>query len=805
MAGALLCVTSLSSLAQAGPVNRISREIDSSQMTRLSGNVNPHLRTAADLGRANGAARLNGVSMFFAPSARQRAALQALLAGQHDPNSPNYHQWITPEEYADRFGMSAQDMAKITAWLQGQGLKVDSVNRTRDRIFFSGTTSRIESVFQTEFHRYMVNGENHFANARELSVPSALAGTVLGFRNLDDFRLKPRVRTLSPRFTSSISGNTYLAPADVATIYNLNGLYAAGFDGTGQTIAVAGQTLIKLSDVNNFRAAAGLSVNPPQLVLLPGSGAAQVSTSDEVESDLDVEWSGALAPNAKIIFVFAGNSRTKDVRDALFYAVDNSLAPVVSMSYGLCELDANLSGDLVQFQAEAQKANSFGMTITAASGDAGATDCEASTATIAIRGLSVDVPATLQEVTGVGGTMFTGDSGAGQATYWNATNNSSNQGSAKGYIPETTWNDAFGSATGGGVSTVVVKPAYQTALTPADGHRDVPDVALSASPSHDGYLICDLDNSDATHGGACNSGFRDTSTSLLFPAGGTSFGAPEFAAIISLIDQATENAAGSANINPTLYSLAGQSSIYTAAFHDIKTGDNRQLCQGGSTGCTSANSHTELAQERSGLWRYAGLFLIPLGAVVMYSGRRRGGAALGMLLVVCVISIQIACGGGSSNNNNPPPPPPNLMIGWSAGTNYDLVTGLGSVDAFALAGNWPFFTSSPSAAAFALSANPAAISMNANTPGNSTITLTRPSGSFSGTVTLTCVATGDVNGDPPPTCSLSASSVALSASAQTGSSKATVNSSKAGTYLVTVTGVSQTGIAHVVTVPVTVN
>ena len=447
-------------------------------------------------------------------------------------------------------------------------------------------------------------------------------------------------------------------------------------------------------------------------------------------------------------------------------------------------------------QAEAQKANLQGQTIVSAVGDAGATDCEASNATIAVRGISVDAPAVLQEVTGVGGTTFTGDDNH-NPSFWNASNDPLTGGSAIKYIPETTWNDGFGSSTGGGVSTIVAKPAYQSALTPADGHRDVPDVALSASPAHDPYLLCDVNHSDATHGGACTDGFRDASTTLVFAAGGTSFGAPEFAGILALINQATENAAGSGNVNPTLYTLAATPGAN--AFHDITTGNNKQLCQGGSTGCTSANSHNQVAETRSGLPAYAGLFLIPLGAVILSAGRRRWAAFLGMLLMVAAFSVQIACGGGSSNNNNNNNnPPPNLSIGWSAGTGYDVVTGLGSVDVSNLANAWPGFTSAP---AFKLDQS-LVTAPTTSVPGVFTITLTRTNSGATGTVTLSCIGTGDASGDAPISCSRNPTQLTLSGTPT--SSTLTVTATHAGTYSVLVTGQSG-AVSHSVNVPVTVN
>ena len=578
---ALLCASAAVCVGQATLKNRITQPIDSSQMVRLRGNVSPLTQVGTDLGRVSGAMRLKNVTLVFNQSASQKAALQALIEQQRDPSSPNYHMWLTPEMYAERFGMSPADLGKVADWLKSQGFTVDRISRSHTRLSFNGMVAQVESVFRTEFHQYKVHGETHLANATELSVPSALGGAVLGFQRLNDFQWKPRAvaKGVAPRFT--FGTQTFLAPADVATIYDINSLYNSGIDGTGQRIAVVGQTSISLSDINAFRTAAGLPANPPVVFLLPG-GTPALSTGDEVEADLDLEWAGAIAKNATVVYVYGNQNQAQGgVIGAFEYVIDNDIAPVISISYGACEPVNGLSF-ITFLQGLMQQASAQGQTVASSIGDSGATDCEPVTqnATVATTGLTVDVPGAIPDVTSVGGTTFTTDGNA-NPTFWTSTNDPTTGKSAIQYIPETTWNDGFTSATGGGVSSVIVKPSFQTVLTPADGHRDVPDIALSASPNHDPYIVCDTNK-----GGGCGGGFIGA---LL--VGGTSAGAPVFAGMLTLINQATENAAGQGSINPTLYSLAGSPSTYASAFHDVTTGNNKQTCQGGSTGCTSANSH----------------------------------------------------------------------------------------------------------------------------------------------------------------------------------------------------------------------
>jgi subtilase family serine protease len=504
-----------------------------------------------------------------------------LLAAQQNPASPSYHKWLTPTQFQARFGMSAGDIARVSAWLSAQGLTVNGAKPTY--ISFSGDVAQIEAALQTQINRYQANGTEHLANATEISLPSAIANVTLGVGNLGGFRPRPRLR-LKPRYNFSSTGDHFLAPDDFTTIYDVKALYNAGYTGSGETIAVVGQSEILATDVAAFRSASGLAAKAPTFTLVPDSGTATTSTDDEEESDLDVEWSGAVAKNAAVNFIYVGDNQNYSVFDSLQYAIDNDVAPVISISYGACEASWS-SADVATLSSWFEQANAQGQTVVAASGDDGAADCDdSSTATVtqAKDGLAVDLPAASPYVTGVGGTEFLGDV-ASADTYWNSSNDSTN-GSAKSYIPEETWNDTDQttnpsnglSASGGGKSILFGKPSWQTGTgVPADGARDVPDLALNASPQHDGYLFCSQ--------GSCSNGFLD-STGDPTVAGGTSFGAPTFSAILTLINQKL-GSSGQGNINPTIYALAAST---PSVYHDITTGNNEVPCASGSTDCGSS-------------------------------------------------------------------------------------------------------------------------------------------------------------------------------------------------------------------------
>jgi hypothetical protein len=594
-------------------------------MAPISGSVHPLAAAAMDEGLADNAKTLSGMTINFRRTAAQEASLQALLQAQQTPGSPNYHQWLTPAQFGQQFGMSSADLAKVSDWLQQEGFTVTSVAQSSNSISFSGNVAAVERAFQTQIHSYSLNGEKHFANATNLSIPAAMAGIVSSVRGLDNFRLKPRVQFArksasgtNAHFTSGQTGSHFIAPGDFAVIYDLNPLYSAGDTGKGLTIAVMGQADIVASDITDFRAAAGLPVNDPTVVTVPGSTPIPVNegetTDDLVETDLDLEWSGGVATGAAIILVNSG-----DVFTSLQYAIQNEIngitIPIISQSYGACETSLS-SADLTTFEGWLAEANTQGQTVVLASGDTGAADCDNSNppATVAVQGLAVDYPGSSVYVTAAGGSEFMGDGSAqspqtGAGQYWSANGSNDVLTSAKSYIPEMVWNDTtFAIANsgglsggGGGASQLWNKPSWQTGVAgiPADGKRDVPDISLNASPYHDPYLYCtqvQTVGSGAAFVSSCQANsFRisdpgQSDDGGLTAAGGTSFAAPSFAGLLAVIEQKMKATQGLGNINPALYSLAANATTYASAFHDITTGNNQVPCATGSPNCpTSGN------------------------------------------------------------------------------------------------------------------------------------------------------------------------------------------------------------------------
>lgn len=584
----IACV--LSTLSHAVTADRVTGVIDSSSAIALQKSLHPKAQPKYDRGPVDPSFRLASITLVTLPSASQQKALNLLLAQQQDRTSSSYHKWFTPSQYADQFGLSPNDLNRITAWLKAQGFVVQSVGGGRNTVRFSGTAAQVQSAFQTEIHRYNVDGEEHFANATPLMLPAALKAVVSGIVGVHDFRMhpasRPRLRpgsgTSADYYDGALLFPNFLAPVDVATIYDV----PSSLDGTGETIAILGRSDIFLTDINDFRTAFGLTpitasnctlntigiitaCNDPlfSYVLLLPSGQMDpgvpdsIAAGDVTEADLDVEWSGGVAPNAQIVYINAPSNAGNDVFDALSYALNPPAgtsipAPVVSLSFSLCEAFAT------SLETELQQGASEGITIVNSTGDSGAAACDvgppgganpARPYNPAVGGLSVGYPASSSWVTGVGGTSISlaDDSYPNPSSFW-ARSNGTDGGSATSYIPEIPWNDnetwaaycaapasgdAFcstGNSTsgwiainsaqsaqqdlwigsgGGGASNCfsksaqsvctggLPKPTYQQSLVVTNapsGVRWVPDVSLLASSNFPGYILCTPQNPDAT-------------------------------------------------------------------------------------------------------------------------------------------------------------------------------------------------------------------------------------------------------------------------------------------------------------------
>lgn len=627
---ALLLSSSLT-FAQA-PTPRIRGPIELTPSIPLDGSLNPHVRLSDDLGPLAPDTPIRGVTLVFKRSPAQEADLQQLLAQQTDLSSPLYHRWLTPEDFAARFGIADADIAATESWLQSHGFTIDSLSRSHDRITFSGTATEIQQAFGAELHRLRApadtDNELHFAPVTELSLPPTLAPLTAAVLHLSDFRPRPSVRPI-PNYTTATNQSHFLAPGDIVSMYDLFPLSVGMNDtGTGQSLAIAGQSFVKtgtgtvISTFTSTIASANPSITP---VIVPGSGVEAIVPRDVGESEIDLEYSSSLVPGANIFFVYTGASPNYNVFDALFYAITEDIAPVVSISYGGCEPLMSTS-DLQQANALFEQAAAQGQTLVASSGDSGSTACAPVSSSIGVsmmqqQQLAVSFPASSPYVTAVGGTqMAPGTFAAGASNYWDAATSVDATGSLISYVPEVVWNEdssTFGiAASGGGISSVFPRPSWQTGVPgiPSGSFRLVPDIALQASVSSPGYVICTDDPDIVGAITDCSSGLKASNGNYVL-SGGTSFGAPIFAAFLISLNQ-YEQTMGLGNINPTLYSLAAQPSLYNSIFHDITSGT-------------------------------------------------------------------IACAIGDGNCGTPG------TTGYAATPGYDMATGLGSLDVAKLAKSWP--------------------------------------------------------------------------------------------------------------------
>lgn len=527
------------------------------------------------------------------------------------------------------------------------GLHSRKVYSGKTVIEFSGNAAQVQAAFSTPIHNYQVNGKSYVANSTDPQIPAALAPVVAGIVSLNNFPRQSHVRLsgqarkiagqpgIEPLFTFPVPGQSFnlyaLAPADFATIYNSQALINSGNNGTGQTIAIVGETDINVADVQAFRQLFGLSANFTSTnVILNGEDPGVTSTDEELEADLDVQWSGAVAPGATVDYVVSESTPSSQGIDlSALYIIEYNVAGVMSESYGSCESGLGTAGNAF-YNSLWEQAAAQGITVILSAGDGGSAGCDDfNTATVAQNGLGVSGMASTPFNVALGGTDF--DEINNWSTYWSSTNNATTGLSALGYIPEIPWNQTCAQiglsgcganvqtdllnivAGSGGSSNTYGKPTWQIGVTgmPNDNHRDLPDLSLFASPGFDGsgYIVC-AGTGVTTGPSACN---LTPGVYNFAVVGGTSAAAPAFAGVMALVNQYQAAHSGSArqgNANYTLYPLAKKTGssctssvteLTTCIFNDVthgnsyfttafggSVGTNSVPCQGVSTNCSVA-------------------------------------------------------------------------------------------------------------------------------------------------------------------------------------------------------------------------
>jgi len=719
----------LASLQPVAQADRIAAHPDFTPLTQLDHQLPGWVATASQSSaRSIDLSTTIHSTLILRRSDAAQTAFEQLLANQQNPSSPLYHQWLTPQQVGQLFGPTPNDLAKLNSWLTSQGLKVDHVSPSGVLVSVSGTAAILGNAFHTTFAIFdlaSATGNDAATGTRlsavaEPSIPSALTPLVRSIQGLAEVSLHPMSHATAfkrpttapgvrPQYTNTYQGSTsyFIMPDDFAVIYDIASVYSGGNTGakigaTTQRIAVIGVSAVDNTDVTDYETIAGLSTSDlPTVVVPPGSTSPGITgNSSQDEATLDVDRVIGTAPGAAVDLMIAADTATSSgLFTAAQYNVDTKLDPVMTISFGGCEVDNGLANtDYVDNLASAGAME--GITTLVSSGDSGAAGCETSFKPVTgTQVASINFICSSSYVTCVGGTEF--NDTTNPTAYWSATNSTPGYESALGYIPEGGWNEPSSvnasnvttyapAASGGGVSTFIAKPTWQTGTgVPSGSFRFVPDVAFSAS-AHDGYFAC-----LAYAGGDCEKNyFEDFS--------GTSAAAPGMAGIVALINTATGAASG--NINPTLYA---QATSTPTAFHDAT------IASSGVTNCTTATPSmcNNSTPGPTGLTGGLAGFELTTGYDEV--------TGLGSIDVAKLISSVSGGGGGTPS--------------------------------FTLAAN-------PTT----LSATPTASSTTTEITGTATsqITLTSTN-SFAGTVALSCAVTPVTV--TPPTCALSPASAALTA------------------------------------------
>ncbi|HEY3937684.1 MAG TPA: protease pro-enzyme activation domain-containing protein [Bryobacteraceae bacterium] len=461
----------------------ITEKIDEAKLVTLAGATRREANARNDRGAVAASFQLHHMQLVLRRPPETEQALDKFIEEQNDPNSPNFHHWLNAREFGEKFGLASGDIQTIKEWLQSHGFTVHGVYNNGVLIDFTGTVAQVREAFHTEIHNLEVKGTKHIANMSDPQIPAALAPAIIGIASLNNFfphaLVKPR-----PNYTSG--SNHYLAPPDLATIYNLNPLFSAGISGRGHIVAVVEDTDLAGSNCtgsttgpcspanlaqgngpwNEFRKMFGLAraypygtmaqIQPQPTSSGPSGPDGYVNcydpgiNSNDTEAVLDVEWVSAAAPNAAVWMITCADT---EIDFGAFIGVQNLIntagpyPDTISVSYGESEPEDTASYNAYTSQLY-QQCVTEGISVFSSSGDEGGDSSDGDLA-VANEGLTVSALTSTAYNVSVGGTDFEDTynakfGGPPVSTYWSATN-SNNLGSALSYVPEIPWNDSCGS------------------------------------------------------------------------------------------------------------------------------------------------------------------------------------------------------------------------------------------------------------------------------------------------------------------------------------------------------------------------
>ncbi|MEW2503541.1 S53 family serine peptidase [Amycolatopsis sp. NPDC047767] len=516
---ALLCL-SLAGVAHADP------------LITMSGNAAP-LASSARSGDVDAGQQINAALSL---KLHNQQALQQFLSDVQNPASPQYHHFLTPEQFNAAFGPTQADVAKAVSFLKQNGARGIEVSGNRQAITFTGSAAQLESTFHTRLGNYTdtTTGRKFFANDSAPALPASVSSVVQAVVGLDNHAVKEHsATTAAPKVVKAVT------PSILKTAYSTSGLSATG---TGVNVGFVEFDGYRKSDITSYDSKYGLSGGSVTTVPVSGANYDSSPGDGEVEVDLDIEVVHALASKVSSFVYEAPNSNAGEL--AMYQKIaSDARVNVVSISWGSCE-SAEGSSAASSVNNAIASGTAEGITYFAAAGDDGTTDCARQTGSLS---KAVDFPASSPNVTGVGGTQLTVTS-------------------SNGYSSEKAWNDgASAGAGGGGISTLFNAPSWQSHQSTTK--RKVPDVAGDAA-SGSAYTIV----SEGSSGNVW----------------GTSGAAPLWAAFTALQNQVHGGSLG--NLNPTFYSI-GNGSSYSTGFHDVTTGNNTF---NGTTGFTAGTGYDQV-------------------------------------------------------------------------------------------------------------------------------------------------------------------------------------------------------------------
>jgi kumamolisin len=540
---------------------------------------------AVDMGLAP-QGELRSVTLSLA--VKNLAALKAFVASTVNPNSPNYHQFLTPAQVGVQFGQDATAIAQVVNFLRASSLTVSKVYSNNFLIKVQGTNAQLAAVFGSPIHTFQYLGQTYEAPLSAGAVPSQLAGLVKGVHGLSS---RPMAKSNAVKVvnTGAVAGDLLTplkvptpnaaatnAPgsyttADLAKQYNITPLYNAGITGAGKTIGIATLAAYRQSDAFAYWNSLGLKTNPNRITDVAVDGGASngygVGTDGAGETTLDVEQSGGVAPGANMRVYVAPNTDAGFL-DVFAQPIEENLVDTLSISWGSVEIGSD-QATLDAMHAVFLQAAAQGIPVIAASGDAGAYDINRSYAYPACTTqLTVDYPASDPLVLAAGGTTLPHVQAHAHGTITIPQERAWAWDYLRDYIVKyygqsLYYTSYFPVGGGGGVSVNFAAPAYQAGLpgmaTSAPGQslfctaaaiglpgtgmydladlparfagRNLPDVSLNADP-YSGYAVY--------QDGAWGSG-----------SGGTSFVSPQLNGIFALISSGKNGRVG--QLHPQLY------------------------------------------------------------------------------------------------------------------------------------------------------------------------------------------------------------------------------------------------------------